>query len=202
MARVLATPGVGHISRGEGVIERNPWRIDDIVASTGLPQHTVRKFVRSEELVTAAKRMVRSEEDVPYYYRSAARLLYAIALETGLKALWEIDNGREAKRTHELREVFSGLHCSRREKHMRWYKLIARSGGDSVSLCEALEGNASIVKDFKYGDYDGEIESAVGGEFVDGVVIGGAGALISYGQFVIDDLESAILECAKIGGRD
>ena len=184
------------------MIERNPWRIDDIVASTGLPQCTVRKFVRSEELVAAAKRMVRSEKSVPYYCRSAARLLYAIALEAGLKALWEIDNGREAKRTHELREVFAGLHCKRREKHMRWYDLIGQSGGASASLCEALEVNARMVKDFKYGDYDGEIESVVGGEVVDEVVIGGAGALISYGQFVTDDLELAIFDCAKIGDTD
>ena len=180
------------------MIEQNPWRIEDIMDSTGLPQYTVRKFVRSEELVAAAKRMVRSEKSVPYYFRTAARLLYAIALEAGLKALWEIDNDREAKRTHELREIFAGLRCSRREKHMRWYDLIAESSGASVSLREALETNANMVKDFKYGDFDGNIESAVGGEVVDGSVVGGAGALISYGQFVIDDLTSTVSSHAEI----
>ena len=183
------------------MIERNPWRVDDIVAATGLPQYTVRKFVRSEELVAAAKRMVRSKTSVPYYYRTAARLLYAIALEAGLKALWEIDNGREAKHTHELREVFAGLRCSRRKKHMRWYGLIADSVSASISLCEALETNSRMVKDFKYGDYDGEIGSAVGGEVVDGVVVGGTGALISYGQFVIDDLELTVSEHAEVAGE-
>ena len=181
------------------MIEQNPRRVEDIVGSTGLSNYTVRKFVRSEELVAAAKRMVRSEKSVPYYFRTAARLLYAIALEAGLKALWEIDNGREAKRTHELRGVFEGLHGSRREKHKRWYDRIAKSAGASVGLCEVLETNASMVRDFKYGDYDGVIESAVGGDVVDGVVMGGEGALISYGQFVIDDLESTLFELDGIG---
>lgn len=194
--------GTRYTSHGGRVIEQNPWRIEDIMGSTGLPQYTVRKFVRGEELVAAAKRMVRSETSVPYYFRAAARLLYAIGLEAGLKALWEIDNGREAKHTHELREIFAGLHGSRREKHMRWYDLIARSAGASVGLSEALETNTSMVRDFKYGDYDGVIESAVGGEVVDGVVMGGEGALISYGQFVIDDLESTLLDLAGKGDGD
>ena len=89
-------------------VEKNPWTVDEIVASTGLPNYTIRKFVRGEELLAAAKRMVRSKKGVPYYYRSAAQLLYAIALEAGLKALWEIDNERPAKRTHELSKVFRG----------------------------------------------------------------------------------------------
>ena len=184
------------------MIEQNPWRIEDIVGSTGLPQYTVRKFVRSEELVAAAKRMVRSEKSVPHYFRTAARLLYAIALEAGLKALWEIDNGQEGRHTHELRDIFDGLHQRRREKHLGWYDLIAKSAGASVGLYDVLQTNVSMVRDFKYGDFDGEINSAVGGEVVDGVVIGGKGALISYGQFVIDDLESTLFDLAGIGGRD
>ena len=37
--------------------------MDDIAVSTGLPKYTVRKFVRGEELVGAAKRMVRTAHD-------------------------------------------------------------------------------------------------------------------------------------------
>ena len=122
------------VSQEVSVVEKNPWRVDDIVTSTSLPQYTIRKFVRSEELLAAAKRMVRTEKQVPYYYRSATQLLYVIALETGLKALWEIDNGRQADYTHDLSEIFAKLHPDRREKHRRWYDLIADHAGSSVSL--------------------------------------------------------------------
>ena len=176
------------------MVDKNPWRVDDIVASTGLPHYAIRKFVRGEELLTAAKRMVRGKKRVPYYYRSAARLLYAIALEAGLKALWEIDNGQEAPRTHDLSKIFPDLQPDRCEKHRRWYSLIADNTGSSVSLETALKANADMVRDFKYGDYDGETESVVGGEVVSGVVVGGEGALISYGQFVIDDLELTVVQ--------
>ena len=135
----------------ENEVETNPWTVDEIVASTGLPNYTVRKFVRGEELLTAAKRMVRSRKRVPYYYRSAAQLLYAISLEAGLKALWEIDNGRSAKRTHDLSKIFAGLNMHRREKHNSWYGMIARQAGSSVSLDSALRANAYMVRDFKYG---------------------------------------------------
>lgn len=174
-----------------------PWTVDEIVATTGLPDYTIRKFVRAEELVTAAKRMVRTSKQVPYYYRSAARLLYAIALEAGLKALWEIDNGREVRHTHDMSEIFEGLHPERCEKHQRWYDLIANQAGASVNLSEALQANARMVKDFKYGDYEGNSPSAVGGEIVDDVVLGGEGALISYGQFVVDDLENILYDIAR-----
>ena len=183
------------------MIERNPWRVDDIVVSTGLPQYTIRKFLRGEELLAAAKRMVRTKKRVPYYYRSAAQLLYAIAMEPGLKAFWEIDNSRRAKHTHNLTEIFSGLKEARREKHRQWYGIIASQAGSSVTLEAALEANANMVRDFKYGDYDGDTASVVGGEVVGDVVVGGDGALISYGQFVIDDLELTILEHTKIADK-
>lgn len=175
-------------------MERNPWTVDEIVASTSLPNYTIRKFVRGEELLAAAKRMVRCKKPVPYYFRSAAQLLYAIALEAGLKALWEIDNERCAARTHELSKVFAGLNPYRRDKHNRWYGTIASQAGSSVSLDAALRANANMVRDFKYGDYDGTIAGVVGGEIVGDIVVGSDGALISYGQFVIDDLELAISE--------
>ena len=146
--------------------------------------------------------MVRTEKQVPYYYRSATQLLYAIALETGLKALWEVDNGRQAVYTHDLSEIFAKLHPDRREKHRRWYDLIADHAGSSVSLDAVLKANTDMVKDFKYGDYDGETASVVGGEVVSGIVVGGDGALISYGQFVIDDLELTIFEHTRFADRD
>ena len=59
-----------------------------------------------------------------------------------------------------------------------------------------------MVKDFKYGDYDGEAASVVGGEVIGDIVVGGDGALISYGQFVIDDLELTISEHAITSDRD
>ena len=176
--------------------ENNPWRVDDIVASTGLPEYTIRKFIRGEELLTAAKRMVRGQKQVPYYYRSAAQLLYAISLEVGLKALWEIDNGKQAEHTHDLSRIFVGLEPERLDKHRRWYSLIANHAGASASLDTALNANANMVRDFKYGEHIGETGTVVGGEFINGVVIGGQGALISYGQFVIDDLESTLQEYA------
>ena len=184
------------------MVDKNPWSVEEIVTSTGLPDYAIRKFVRAEELLAAAKRLVRSKKPVPYYCRSAARLLYAIALEAGLKAFWEIDNKRPVKRTHDLSEVFSGLTPDRREKHYRWYDLIARQTGSSISLEEALKANAEMVKDFKYGDYDGESASVVGGEVIDDIIVGGDGALISYGQFVIDDLELTISEHVRISDRD
>ena len=55
-----------------------------------------------------------------------------------------------------------------------------------------------MVKDFKYGDYDGEAASVVGGEVIGDIVVGGDGALISYGQFVIDDLELTISEHGSV----
>ena len=150
------------------MVDKNPWRVDDIVASTGLPPYAIRKFVRGGELLTAAKRMVRTEKRVPYYYRSAAKLLYAIALEAGLKALWEIDDNerRQAPHTHDLSSIFAGLRPERREKHRRWYGLIAGNAGSSVSLDAALKANADMVRDFKYGDYDGETGGVVGAEVV------------------------------------
>lgn len=178
-------------------IENGPWSVGEIVAATGLPEHTIRKFVRAEELVAAAKRMVRARERVPYYYRSAAQLLYAIALEVGLKALWEIDNGREADHTHEMSGIFRGLHPDRREKHRHLYRVIADQAGASASLSTALQANANMVRDYKYGDYDGCSTSAVGGEAVNGVVVGGEGALIGYGQYVVDDLESTLQDRVK-----
>lgn len=184
------------------VVEKNPWSVEEIVTSTDLPNYTIRKFVRAEELLAAAKRLVRSKKPVPYYYRSAAQLLYAIALEAGLKAFWEIDNKGPAKHTHDLSEVFSGLTPDRREKHYRWYDLIARQAGSSIGLDAALKANAEMVKDFKYGDYDGEAASVVGGEVIGDIVVGGDGALISYGQFVIDDLELTISEHAITSDRD
>ena len=182
-------------------VEMNPWTVDEIVASTGLPNHTVRKFVRGEELLTAAKRMVRSKKQVPYYFRSAAQLLYAISLEAGLKALWEIDNKGPAARTHELSQVFAGLNPSRRDMHNQWYGLIANQAGSSVSLEAALMANAKMVRDFKYGDYDGTTAGVIGGEVIGDIVVGSYGALISYGQFVIDDLELAISECVRFADR-
>ena len=59
-----------------------------------------------------------------------------------------------------------------------------------------------MVKDFKYGDYDGETAGVVGGGVVSGVVVGGEGALISYGQFVIDDLELTISEHTRFADLD
>ena len=184
----------GEALEEENDVEMNPWTVDEIVASTGLPNYTVRKFVRGEELLAAAKRMVRSEKVVPYYYRSAAQLLYAIALEAGLKALWEIDNERPAARTHDLSEIFTQLNSNRRDKHNQWYDMIASQAGSSVSLDAALSANADMVRDFKYGDYDGTTAGVVGGEVIGDIVVGSNGALISYGQFVIDDLELAISE--------
>ena len=192
---------VGNTRRSHGVVleeenevERNPWTVDEIVASTGLPNYTVRKFVRGEEFLAAAKRMVRSKKQVPYYYRSAAQFLYAIALEAGLKALWEIDNKRCAKRTHDLSKIFAELNPNRREKHIRWYGMIARQAGSSISLDSALKVNADMVRDFKYGDHDGKTAGVIGGEVIGDIVVGGDGALISYGQFVIDNLELTISE--------
>ena len=182
--------------------EKNPWRVDDIVACTDLPHYTIRKFIRGEELLTAAKRMVRTKEPVPYYYRSAAQLLYSIALEVGLKALWEIDNGKKAEFTHDLSIFFEELQPDRREKHCCSYVLIANQAGSSVSLSTVLTMNANMVKDFKYGDYDGQAESVVGGEVVNDIVVGSKNVLISYGQFVIDDLESTIVEHIKSSGLD
>ena len=51
-----------------------------------------------------------------------------------------------------------------------------------------------MVKDFKYGEDDSEATGIVGGHTISGVVVGGDGALISYGKFVIDDLELTISE--------
>ena len=134
---------------------------------------------------------------VPYYYRSAARLLYAIAMEVGLKALWEIDNnGQEARHTHNILEIFAGLRTNRQESHRRWYDLIARSASSPVCLDAALKENTDMVRKFKYGDHDDGTPSVVGGEIVDGAVVGGGSALISYGQFVIDDLENTVLRYA------
>ena len=101
-----------------------------------------------------------------------------------------------------MSEIFEGLDPERCEKHQRWYDLIANQVGASVSLSEALQANARMVKDFKYGDYEGNSPSAVGGEIVDGVVMGGEGALISYGQFVIDDLENTLYDIARPLGSD
>lgn len=185
----------------ENEVETNPWTVDEIVASTGLPSYTVRKFVRGEELLAAAKRMVRSEKRVPYYYRSAAQLLYAISLEAGLKALWEIDNERSAKRTHDLSKIFAGLNAHRREKHISLYGIIAGQAGSSVSLDSALRANAYMVRDFKYGDYDGKTAGVVGGEVIGDIVVGGDGVLISYGQFVIDDLELTISQHVKFADQ-
>ena len=39
--------------------EKRPWHVKEIEEATNLPNHTIRKFVRSEELVSAAKRMAR-----------------------------------------------------------------------------------------------------------------------------------------------
>ena len=185
----------------EDKVETNPLTVDEIVASSGLPNYTVRKFVRGEELLAAAKRMVRSKKRVPYYYRSAAQLLYAISLEAGLKALWEIDNGRCAKHTHDLSKIFAGLNAYRREKHNKWYGMIAGQAGSSVSLDAALKANAHMVRDFKYGDYDGKTAGVVGGEVIGDIVVGGDGVLISYGQFVIDDLELAISQHVKFADQ-
>ena len=147
-------------------MEVNPWTVDEIVVSTGFPNYTVRKFMRGEELLSAAKRMVRSEKQLPYYFRSAAQLLYAISLEDGLKELWEIDNERPAARTHDLSEIFAGLNPNRRDKHSRWYGLMANQAGSSISLDGTLRTNANMVRDFKYGDYDGTTADVVGGEVI------------------------------------
>ena len=122
---------------------------------------------------------------------------------------WKLDSKLSGKLTivdvqsilHNLTEIFSGLKEARREKHRQWYGIIASQAGSSVTLGAALEANANMVRDFKYGDYDGDTASVVGGEVVGDVVVGGDGALISYGQFVIDDLELTILEHTKIADK-
>ena len=99
------------------------------------------------------------------------------------------------------RKFFAELKPDRREKHNRWYGLIAGQASSSVGLDAALKANGDMVRDFKYGDYDGKTGGVVGGEVIGDIVVGGDGALIGYGQFVIDDLESTISQHVRFADR-
>ena len=107
--------------------------------------------------------------------KNIAHMLNAIVLEIAIKVIWEIDNNRDCRFTHNIRELYEELADNSKRDISEIYEkksalLAALEGtgrqgqrirlGDLVefqSLQDALEANADTMRNFKYdGEYNGK----------------------------------------------
>ena len=109
-----------------------------------------------------------------------SHMLNAIVLEIAIKVLWELDNKKESRHTHDIGSLYKELNRKSRQQVRRIYdgKSAALAGieatnkagerarlGDIAqlqSLEEALQANEETMKNFKYdGEFKGK-SSAMG----------------------------------------
>ena len=114
-------------------------------------------------------------DELTWHKVKVCHFLYAIIFELAIKIIWEVENGEECEHHHHLLEFYTGLSCEKQSRIKELYdtqsSLIRTQEGrqrtgnlvrvndltEYQSLEEALEANATIVRDFKYdGRYRGK----------------------------------------------
>ena len=113
--------------------------------------------------------------------KKMCHFLYAVVFEFAIKIIWEIENGKKCKLTHNILELYKELSCEKQSKIRDLYDMQAamirtqegrQRTGNQIrvndltkfqSLEEALEANYDTVTDFKYdGLFQGK-SSVIGG---------------------------------------
>ena len=107
-------------------------------------------------------------DEITWHKKKACHFLYAVIFELAIKIIWEVENGEECEHHHRLLEFYMGLSCEKqsriKELYDRQSSLIRTQEGrqrtgnlvrvndltEYQSLEEALEANATTVRDFKY----------------------------------------------------
>ena len=120
--------------------------------------------------------------------RSVAYMLHAVILELAIKVIWELDNGKKCKNTHNVSKLYKDLDSASQSdlKHLFDEKaqLIAESEGNMEgkqirygelvqfqSWEDTLTASEDVMVNFKYdGEFKGK-STAMGGVMWDGTTV-------------------------------